>query len=120
MTASLQPLDSLPAAAARDLRVVMTDIDDTLTTHGRLVPAADIDRIVAMFHEAGATAKVSSIHVNGWFGRFDKRTTALAMLGRHFALSDAAILARCAFIGDSPNDAPMFAHFPLSVGVANV
>ena len=25
-----------------------------------------------------------------------------------------------AFIGDSPNDAPMFAHFEHSVGVANV
>jgi hydroxymethylpyrimidine pyrophosphatase-like HAD family hydrolase len=24
------------------------------------------------------------------------------------------------FIGDSPNDAPMFAYFPNSVGVANV
>ena len=24
------------------------------------------------------------------------------------------------FIGDSPNDAPMFAYFPMSVGVANV
>jgi hydroxymethylpyrimidine pyrophosphatase-like HAD family hydrolase len=24
------------------------------------------------------------------------------------------------FVGDSPNDAPMFDYFPLSVGVANV
>ena len=24
------------------------------------------------------------------------------------------------FFGDSPNDEPMFAHFPLSVGVANI
>jgi HAD superfamily hydrolase (TIGR01484 family) len=234
MTPPLQPLDSFPAAAARALRVVMTDIDDTITTDGRLeaaayaalerlaaagiavvpvtgrpagwcdmiarfwpvaavvgengafwyaydhtarrmerhyalsaeeraagrtklealghrilaavpgariaadqpfrkadlaidfaedvgpLPAADIDRIVALFDEAGAIAKVSSIHVNGWFGRFDKRTTTLAMLERHFALAEADILEHCAFIGDSPNDAPMFAHFPLSVGVANV
>jgi hydroxymethylpyrimidine pyrophosphatase-like HAD family hydrolase len=27
---------------------------------------------------------------------------------------------RYVFVGDSPNDAPMFAYFPLSVGVANV
>ena len=25
-----------------------------------------------------------------------------------------------AFIGDSPNDEPMFAYFPLTVGVANI
>ena len=28
--------------------------------------------------------------------------------------------AELAFVGDSPNDAPMFAHFDNSVGVANV
>ncbi len=27
---------------------------------------------------------------------------------------------RFIFVGDSPNDAPMFEHFPYSVGVANV
>jgi HAD superfamily hydrolase (TIGR01484 family) len=84
------------------------------------LPAADVDRIVALFTAAGAVAKVSSIHVNGWFGDFDKRTTALALLETRFALTAADIVATCAFAGDSPNDAPMFAHFPLSIGVANV
>src|SRR5213075_2595311 len=32
----------------------------------------DVDRIVAMMQAEGMTAKVSSIHVNGWFGRYDK------------------------------------------------
>ena len=32
------------------------------------LPPEAIDRIVALFPEAGAVAKVSSIHVNGWFG----------------------------------------------------
>ncbi len=27
---------------------------------------------------------------------------------------------RFVFVGDSPNDAPMFAYFPHSVGVANI
>jgi hypothetical protein len=31
-----------------------------------------VDRIVRAFTDAGATCKVSSIHVNGWFGDFDK------------------------------------------------
>ncbi|MCB2173908.1 HAD-IIB family hydrolase, partial [bacterium] len=33
-----------------------------------------VDRIVALFEAAGATAKISSIHVNGWFGSYDKLT----------------------------------------------
>ncbi len=40
------------------------------------LPAGAVDRIVALFEAAGAVAKVSSIHVNGWFGSYDKLTTA--------------------------------------------
>jgi len=80
----------------------------------------DILDIVALFENAGARAKVSSIHVNGWFGDYDK----LAMTGILFEevygnrLDD--VKERVIFIGDSPNDVPMFAYFSNSVGVANV
>ncbi|MBT7044565.1 MAG: HAD-IIB family hydrolase, partial [Gammaproteobacteria bacterium] len=33
---------------------------------------ADVSRIVDLFEQQGASAKISSIHVNGWFGRYDK------------------------------------------------
>ncbi|WP_354678244.1 HAD-IIB family hydrolase, partial [Cupriavidus plantarum] len=36
------------------------------------LPADAVARIVAMMTEAGMTATVSSIHVNGWFGAHDK------------------------------------------------
>ncbi len=71
---------------------------------------------VAEFARAqGARAAVSSIHVNCWFGDWDK----LAMSER---LLDALGLSReaCVYVGDSPNDAPMFRAFELSVGVASV
>ena len=45
------------------------------------LPLAAAERIVALMREAGLTAKVSSIHVNGWFGNYDK----LAMTKRLFA-----------------------------------
>jgi HAD superfamily hydrolase (TIGR01484 family) len=79
---------------------------------------AAIDRIVAIFEEHGATAKVSSIHVNGWFGDFDK----LSMCKRYAEelVGEALDVRRATFCGDSPNDVPMFAHFPHACGVANV
>ena len=40
------------------------------------LPMSDIERIVAIFERHGAHAKVSSIHVNGWFGDYDKLTTS--------------------------------------------
>lgn len=84
------------------------------------LPAADIERIVAIFERHGAHAKVSSIHVNGWFGDYDKLTTSRAMLADLFATDVAADRAHYVFAGDSPNDAPMFGYFPNAVGVANV
>lgn len=76
-----------------------------------------IDHIVAVFDRFGATSKVSSIHVNGWFGAFDK------LVGFERLAADLGVTptpSAWAYVGDSANDAPMFAHFPLSVGVANV
>lgn len=84
------------------------------------LPQTAIDQIVKIFEEAGAVAKVSSIHVNGWFGDYDKRRMALRFLKDEFGLDEAEAKRRCAFCGDSPNDEPMFAAFPHSFGVANI
>ena len=84
------------------------------------LPPASIDRIVALMREAGMSAKVSSIHVNGWFGDWDKLSTTRLMMRERFGIDLDAERDRCVFVGDSPNDAPMFAFFPNAVGVANV
>ncbi|MDP1901546.1 MAG: HAD-IIB family hydrolase [Rubrivivax sp.] len=84
------------------------------------LPAASVDRIVALMQEAGMTAKVSSIHVNGWFGSWDKLGTARLMLAERHGIDLDAERERIVFAGDSPNDEPMFAFFPHAVGVANV
>jgi len=82
----------------------------------------DVQRIVDIMEQSGMTAKISSIHVNGWFGDYDKLSMARLMMRERYGidLDDEAERGRCVFAGDSPNDAPMFAYFPLSVGVANV
>lgn len=86
------------------------------------LPPAAVDEIVRRMEAQGLRAKVSSIHVNGWFGDYDKLSTTLRMLREAFAcdLESAHERARWVFVGDSPNDAPMFEFFENSVGVANV
>ena len=84
------------------------------------LPPGDVKRIVALFEEAGAAAKVSSIHVNGWFGDYDKLTMTRTLMERSFGVDLDALRARYVFVGDSPNDAPLFGFFPNAVGVANV
>lgn len=80
----------------------------------------EIKQIVDVFHAHGATAKVSSIHVNGWFGEFNKVTTAKLLLQKEFGLTETQILEQCAYVGDSPNDEPLFESFRHTFGVANV
>ena len=69
---------------------------------------------------AGLTAKISSIHVNGWFGEYDKLSTTRLFMRERFGVDLDTQKHEFVFVGDSPNDAPMFAYFPHSVGVANV
>ncbi|MBC7385827.1 MAG: HAD-IIB family hydrolase [Cryobacterium sp.] len=98
-------------------------------------PRSEVDRLVSVCEKAGAHAKVSSIHVNAWFGDFDKQKGFQAWLaagspglGRpfpemfHIPATQAIPpkLSEWIFAGDSPNDEPMFRYFPNSVGVANL
>lgn len=99
----------------RDLDLAIDFCEDVPELEG---PA--IDRIVAAFTRAGARSKVSSIHVNGWFGEFDKLTGVSRFVGERWGEDLEQSRERWLYVGDSPNDEPMFAFFPWSVGVANV
>ncbi|MEY4617132.1 MAG: hypothetical protein RJB66_2092 [Pseudomonadota bacterium] len=79
-----------------------------------------VQKIVDIFSKHGAQAKISSIHVNGWFGTYDKLTMVLKYLEKEWNISTTEAKANAGFSGDSPNDEPMFAFFPNSFGVANI
>jgi HAD superfamily hydrolase (TIGR01484 family) len=84
------------------------------------LPKSEVEKIVDIFHRHGAQAKVSSIHVNGWFGSYDKLSMTLQFLEKEFSVSAEDAKKRCAFSGDSPNDEPMFKYFPMSFAVKNI
>jgi len=84
------------------------------------LPLEAAERIAALMRQHGLTAKVSSIHVNGWFGEYDKLATTKKLFAERFALDLERENRAVVFAGDSPNDAPMFGFFENSVGVANV
>jgi HAD superfamily hydrolase (TIGR01484 family) len=84
------------------------------------LPLEAADRIAALMREAGLHARISSIHVNGWFGGYDKLSMTRQLFTERFGIDLRADQKRFAFVGDSPNDAPMFAFFENSVGVANI
>lgn len=79
-----------------------------------------IDQIVEIFKKHKAQAKVSSIHVNGWFGKYDKLSMCKTFMKREFKIDISKQNNICAFIGDSPNDEPMFSFFHNSFAVQNI
>jgi hypothetical protein len=80
----------------------------------------EISTIAEMFQAEGAKAKISSIHVNGWFGEFDKLSTCKQMASALWDIDAETLRHIAIYCGDSPNDEPMFEWFKYSVGVANV
>ena len=87
------------------------------------VPALPLDaaeRIAGLMREAGLTARISSIHVNGWFGSYDKLAMTRLLFAERFGTDLKSMNRQVVYAGDSPNDAPMFGFFENSVGVANV
>jgi len=108
------------AAVASDQLYRETDLAIDYCEDVPRLPDTAIDRIATMMREAGMTAKVSSIHVNGWFGTYDKLGMTRVLCAERCGVDLDRERERFVFIGDSPNDAPLFAYFPVAVGVANV
>jgi len=108
------------SAVASDQRYRDADLAIDFCEDVPRLSKAAVGRIAAIFERFGATAKVSSIHVNGWFGGYDKLSTTRLFLAECFGIDIDREREAVVFSGDSPNDAPMFGFFPLSVGVANV
>lgn len=114
-------LAAVPGAAiAADQPYRETDLAIDFCEDVPRLPADAVQRIAGIMRQRGLTAKISSIHVNGWFGNHDKLTTTQALFGEGFGIDLDAARADYVFAGDSPNDAPMFGYFPHAVGVANI
>ena len=98
------------------------DVDLALDFCEDVPPLAmtEVDRIKQIVEQEGATAKISSIHVNCWFGDFDKLSMSRRFSREVLKFDLDREKHRVVFCGDSPNDAPMFEFFPNSCGVANV
>jgi len=105
---------------AKDQFARLFDLALDFAEEDPVLPLSEALRVAAIAEEEGATAKVSSIHVNVWMGCYDKLFMAEQFLTRRFGWNPAQNLDQVVFVGDSPNDEPMFARFPLACGVANV
>ncbi|HOE76653.1 MAG TPA: HAD family hydrolase [Rectinema sp.] len=114
-------LSEIPGARlARDQFSRLYDIAIDFAEEEPILPLSEALRIQSIFLEGGARAKISSIHVNAWMGDYDKLSMALSFLNARFGYDDSRDVGTVIFAGDSPNDEPMFEHFPMACAMANV
>ena len=114
-------LQAVPGCAlASDQFCRIADIAIDFCEDVPALPKIEVERIATLMQEAGMTAKISSIHVNGWFGDYDKLSMTRMLMRERYGIDLDSARQRYLFIGDSPNDEPMFGYFPQAVGVANV
>jgi hydroxymethylpyrimidine pyrophosphatase-like HAD family hydrolase len=103
---------------AKDQFARMFDIALDFAEEEPVLPLEAAEKVRAIAAEEGAEAKISSIHVNIWMGKYDKLSMAELFLQKRFSWTGD--VNQVIFAGDSPNDEPMFRRFPLACGVANV
>ncbi len=99
-------------------RVYDTAFD--LVEDGPPLSAEEAKNIRDILGRHGLVVAQSSVHINAWFGAFDKATMVDRYLRDVCRTSLAEQAATLVYVGDSRNDGPMFAKSELSVGVANV
>jgi HAD superfamily hydrolase (TIGR01484 family) len=79
-----------------------------------------ISRIVSVCEKQGAQTAVSSIHVNAWFGSYDKLEGTRMFFSEVLGMGEEQFRSKCTYCGDAPNDQEMFGYFPLTFGVADI
>jgi HAD superfamily hydrolase (TIGR01484 family) len=105
---------------AKDQFARLFDLALDFAEEDPVLPLEAALKVKAIALESGAMAKVSSIHVNIWMGKYDKLSMAERFLMQQFGWNPGMGDREVIFVGDSPNDEPMFARFPLSCAVANI
>jgi len=84
------------------------------------LPRETVDAICARIRAAGARCITSSVHAHAFFGDHDKAAMCARAARAWWDVDLDAARADWLFVGDSPNDQPCFAWFPVAAGVANV
>ncbi|MES2071209.1 MAG: HAD-IIB family hydrolase [Pseudomonadota bacterium] len=92
------------------------DIGENITP----IPLPQLEAVAALIRAEGFYATTSSIHAHASVLPFSKQSMSQRVLQEVLGVDDETARRHYVFVGDSANDASMFGHYPITVGVANV
>ena len=81
---------------------------------------SEIETVFKVASEHGAGVRKSSIHLNVFFGSYDKIDMTEYLFDTVFNIQLSDVEDTCIYVGDAPNDEQMFLNFRNSIGVANI
>ncbi len=103
-----------PFSSDQCARVFDIAYDKTMMTQSEI---RALRNILNLF---GASSAESSIHINAWFGSYDKKSALKFFMEKCLSLSENDFLPRSIYLGDSFNDQPLFDYIPFSIGMHTV
>lgn len=104
---------------ADDVRARLSDRTFDIGEYRQVAPGR-VAEASSFLREQGARTFVSSVHLHATFDHADKASGAVRLLAKDSGLDSTAVRHAYAYLGDSENDAPCFAAFTVSIGVANL
>lgn len=107
-------------AVAEDAPMRIADLAFDIGENMPAIAPERLKEVLALISEQGLFATSSSIHAHASVVAFSKQSMSQRVLQQVFEVDDATACQQWVFVGDSVNDASMFAYYPYSVGVANV
>lgn len=96
------------------------DLAAVINEHDITISNEQVEQIYSWSKQRGAEASVSNIHVNFWFGTYNKAQSVIDLFNEIYGVSNMELYSRSIYIGDSHNDEPMFRLIKSSFGVKNV
>jgi HAD superfamily hydrolase (TIGR01484 family) len=96
------------------------DLAAVINEHGISISNELVEQIYAWSKQRGAETSVSNIHVNFWFGTYNKAQSVIDLFNEIYGVGNLELYSRAIYIGDSQNDEPMFRLIQSSFGVKNV
>lgn len=79
-----------------------------------------VDHLSALCWQNGAKFKISNIHINAWFGHYNKAQSVVDLFHEIYQIGNYDLCRGSVYIGDSPNDEPMFRLISYTIGVKNI
>ncbi|MCU6433555.1 Cof-type HAD-IIB family hydrolase [Undibacterium sp. Jales W-56] len=105
---------------ADDAAMRVGDLAFDIAEHIPPLSAGELAQVADLIRDYGFFATTSSIHAHASVTYFSKQSMSQRVLQEVFGIADEQARRSYVFVGDSANDASMFAHYPYSVGVANI